>query len=223
MKVFTAWSIGSSTATGVLVMLVVGQLMGAPWVLAALNGLAIGAVALLVACGIRLGLFRRAPRDPAAMLRWRPQHGVGMVGSVILSAPASSQCFPSSWNSRVRLHCRCCSSPPDSPPTSLAASWRRWSISMMRFDRPKRLTTPSRSRRARIWRAAHADGPRAVARRDAQSRNVQGRPSETARIRFSGWGAKRGRNICLTSKAPILSTLRHVRFGSPSRRGCAAT
>ena len=30
--------------------------------------------------------------------------------------------------------------------------------------------------------------------RDTQSRNVQGGPSETARIRFTGWGAKRGRN-----------------------------
>lgn len=88
MKVFTARSTGISITTGVLAVGLFGQLMGAPWGLAILNGLTIGAVVLLVACAGRLKLlFQPMLRDPATMLRWRPQLGVWMVTWTVFLAP----------------------------------------------------------------------------------------------------------------------------------------
>ena len=89
MKVFTARSTGIGIATGVLVVIVFGQLMGAPWGLAVLNGLALGVVVLLSSCAWRLGLFRLEPRDPATR-RWGPQQTVWMLCWPVLSAPAFS-------------------------------------------------------------------------------------------------------------------------------------
>ena len=87
MKVFTARSTGIGLTTGVFAVGLFGQLMGAPWGLAILNGLTIGAVVLLFACAGRLELLQPVLRDPATMLRWRPQLGVWMVTWTVFSAP----------------------------------------------------------------------------------------------------------------------------------------
>ena len=88
MKVFTARATAIGIVTGTLVAVLFGPLIGAPWGLAVLNGVAIGALILLVNCAARLGLFRPKLRDPATMLRWRPRQGVLMVGWVFLWVPA---------------------------------------------------------------------------------------------------------------------------------------
>ena len=87
MKVFTTRSTGIGITTGVFAVGLFGQLMGAPWGLAILNGLTIGAVVLLIACAGRLGLFQPELRDPATMWRWRPQLGVWMVTWMVILAP----------------------------------------------------------------------------------------------------------------------------------------
>ena len=46
MQVITTKSVAVGVATGALVAVAVGQLIGAPWMLAGLNGLAAGALAL---------------------------------------------------------------------------------------------------------------------------------------------------------------------------------
>ena len=88
MKVFTTRSTTVAIATGTLVAILFGPLIGAPWGLAVLNGTAIGALVLLVNCAARLGLFRPKLRDPATMWRWRPQLGISMLTWVILVVPA---------------------------------------------------------------------------------------------------------------------------------------
>ena len=89
MKVFTTRSTTVAIATGTLVAVLFGPLIGAPWGLAVLNGTAIGALVLLVNCAARLGLFRPKLRDPATMWRWRPQLGIFMLTWVVLLMPAS--------------------------------------------------------------------------------------------------------------------------------------
>ena len=51
LRVFTARSTGIGIATGVLVAIALGQLLGAAWALAILNGLAAGALALALSIG----------------------------------------------------------------------------------------------------------------------------------------------------------------------------
>ena len=86
MKVFTVRSSGIGIATGVLAVVVFGQLMGVGWGLAVLNGLALGVAVLLIACAGRLGLIRLESRDPAKR-RWGTQQGVWMLTQLLL-APA---------------------------------------------------------------------------------------------------------------------------------------
>ena len=52
VRVFTARSTGIGIATGVLVAIALEQLVGTPWGLAILNGLAAGALALALSCGV---------------------------------------------------------------------------------------------------------------------------------------------------------------------------
>lgn len=65
MKVFTARSTGIGIATGVIVAAGLGQLIGVVWELAAMNGVAAGALALA------LSTIGRAPRR----LGFRAQEG----------------------------------------------------------------------------------------------------------------------------------------------------
>lgn len=78
MKVFTARATAVGIATGALVAVLFGLLMGALWGLAVLNGVAIGALVLLVNCAARLG-FAAKLRDPATLWCWRPQQGIFMA------------------------------------------------------------------------------------------------------------------------------------------------
>ena len=57
MQVLTTKSVGTGVATGVLVAAAVGQLLGAPWMLAGLNGLAAGALALAASIVVGDGRF----------------------------------------------------------------------------------------------------------------------------------------------------------------------
>ena len=57
LRVFTTKSTGIGIATGALLALALGQLLGATWGLATLNGLAAGALALAVSTGLRDGLL----------------------------------------------------------------------------------------------------------------------------------------------------------------------
>ena len=83
-RVFTPRSSGAAFATGVLVAVVLGQLLGAPWGLAAITGVPAAATALGVSFGARNGLFRtrRRPWGPA------PWMGAFLVGQTVLLAPA---------------------------------------------------------------------------------------------------------------------------------------
>lgn len=56
-RVFTTKSTGIGIATGALLAIALGQLLGATWGLATLNGLAAGALALAVSTGLRDGLL----------------------------------------------------------------------------------------------------------------------------------------------------------------------
>ncbi len=87
MKLFTARATAIGIATGALVSVLFGPLIGAPWGLAVLNGVALGALVLLVNCAARLGLLRPKLRDPATIWRWRPQQGVFMVACAFLWVP----------------------------------------------------------------------------------------------------------------------------------------
>ena len=57
MQVLTRKSVGTGIAIGVLVAAAVGQLLGAPWMLAGLNGLAAGALALATSIVVGDGRF----------------------------------------------------------------------------------------------------------------------------------------------------------------------
>lgn len=84
---FTARATAVGIATGALVAVLFGPLIRAPWGLAVLNGVAIGALVLLVNCAARLGFFRPKLRDPATLWRWRQQQGIFMAAWVFLSTP----------------------------------------------------------------------------------------------------------------------------------------
>ena len=57
MQVITTKSVAVGVATGALVAVAVGQLIGAPWMLAGLNGLAAGALALALFIVVGDGRF----------------------------------------------------------------------------------------------------------------------------------------------------------------------
>ena len=80
MQVFTMKSVGVGVATGALVAAAVGQLLGAPWMLAGLNGLAAGALALALSLAIGDGRF--------AVLDVRGRPGVRLLASAVMLLPA---------------------------------------------------------------------------------------------------------------------------------------
>lgn len=80
MQVFTTKSVGVGVATGGLVAAAVGQLLGAPWILAGLNGLAAGALALALSIVVGDGRF--------AVMDARRRPGVRTLAYVVMMVPA---------------------------------------------------------------------------------------------------------------------------------------
>ena len=80
MQVFTTKSVGAGVATGALVATAVGQLLGAPWTLAGLNGLAAGALALALTVAVSDGRF--------GVMDVRRRPGVRTLASVVMIFPA---------------------------------------------------------------------------------------------------------------------------------------
>ena len=92
MQVVTTKSVAVGVATGALVAVVVGQLIGAPWMLAGLNGLAAGALALAMSIVVGDGRFgvmnvRRRPglRAFAYAVMFLPAFMAGSVMEVELA------------------------------------------------------------------------------------------------------------------------------------------
>ena len=83
-RVFTRRSSVAALVTGVLVAVALGQLIGAPWGLAAITGLPAGAAVLGASFGARNGLFRVRPRP------WRPVPWAGawFIGLFVTMLPA---------------------------------------------------------------------------------------------------------------------------------------
>ena len=80
MQVFTMKSVGAGVATGALVAAAVGQLLGAPWMLAGLNGLAAGALALALSTMVADGRF--------AVMDVRRRFGVRALAYAVVMLPA---------------------------------------------------------------------------------------------------------------------------------------
>ena len=80
MQVFTTKSVGVGVATGALVAAAVGQFLGTPWMLAGLNGLAAGVLALTLSLALSDGRF--------AVMDVRGRPGVRMLASVVMLLPA---------------------------------------------------------------------------------------------------------------------------------------
>ena len=80
MQVFTMKSVGVGVASGALVAAAVGPLLGAPWMLAGLNGLAAGALALTLSVAVGDGRF--------AVLNVPGRPGVRMLASAVMLLPA---------------------------------------------------------------------------------------------------------------------------------------
>ena len=80
MQVFTMKSVGAGVATGALVAAAVGQLLGAPWMLAGLNGLAAGALALALSTMVADGRF--------AGMDVRRRFGVRALAYAVVMLPA---------------------------------------------------------------------------------------------------------------------------------------
>ena len=81
-RVLTARSTGMGIATGVLVAVLLGPLIGAPWGLAVLNGVAGGGLSLLVSYARRLGRLGFGPRTVP-----KPVPGISVVGHLVMQAP----------------------------------------------------------------------------------------------------------------------------------------
>ena len=83
-RVFTRRSSVAALVTGVLVAVALGELIEAPWGLAAITGLPAGATVLGVSFGARNGLFRTRSRPwgPA------PWGGAWFVGYFVATLPA---------------------------------------------------------------------------------------------------------------------------------------
>ena len=80
MQVITTKSVAVGVATGALVAVAVGQLIGAPWMLAGLNGLAAGALALALSTMVADGRF--------AMMDVRRRFGVRTLAYAVVMLPA---------------------------------------------------------------------------------------------------------------------------------------
>ena len=83
-RVFTRRSSVAALVTGVLVAVALGQLIGAPWGLAAITGLPAGAAVLGASFGARNGLFRVRPR-PWGPVPWA---GAWFIGLFVAMLPA---------------------------------------------------------------------------------------------------------------------------------------
>jgi hypothetical protein len=79
MKVFTTRSTGIGVATGVIVAVGLGQLLGVVWGLAALNGLAAGTLALALAVIVCDGRFD--------MMDTRRRPGVRVLAFAVMMGP----------------------------------------------------------------------------------------------------------------------------------------
>ena len=79
VQVFTKRSAGIGVATGAVVAAGFGQLAGASWGLAALNGLAAGALALSLSIVLRDGRFD--------MMNTRRRHGVWLLAWTVIAVP----------------------------------------------------------------------------------------------------------------------------------------
>ena len=80
MQVFTAKSVIIGVVSGALVAAALGQLLGASWGLATLNGLAAGASALALSIVVGDGRF--------GMINVRRRPGVRLLASVVMILPA---------------------------------------------------------------------------------------------------------------------------------------
>ena len=80
MQVITMRSVVAGVATGALVAAAVGQLLGAPWMLAGLNGLAAGALALAVTIVVGDGRF--------GVMNIRRRPGLRTFAYVVIMLPA---------------------------------------------------------------------------------------------------------------------------------------
>ena len=80
MQVLTMRSVVAGVATGALVAAAVGQLLGAPWMLAGLNGLAAGALALSATIVVGDGRF--------GVMNIRRRPGLRTFAYVVIMLPA---------------------------------------------------------------------------------------------------------------------------------------
>ena len=83
VAVFTARSTGIGVATGVLVAVANGQLIGVSWGLAILTGLSAGALAFAVSICMRDGRF-----DNLGAATTRRRRGVWVLAWIVMSVPA---------------------------------------------------------------------------------------------------------------------------------------
>ena len=100
-RVFTRRSSAAALATGVLVVVALGQLFGVPWGLAAITGLPAGTTVLGVSFGARNGLFRTRPH-PWGPVPWA---GAMFVGYFVAMLPAFtlSAFFELNWTTRATV------------------------------------------------------------------------------------------------------------------------
>ena len=82
VRVFTKRSTGIGVGTGALVAAAFGQLAGASWGLAVMNGLAAGALALAVSIVLRDGRFD--------FMNTRRRVGVWLLSWIVIATPCSS-------------------------------------------------------------------------------------------------------------------------------------
>ncbi len=80
MQVLTTKSVGTGVATGVLVAAAIGQFLGAPWMLAGLNGLAAGALALALSVVVGDGRF--------GVMNVRRRPGLRTLAYAVIMLPA---------------------------------------------------------------------------------------------------------------------------------------
>lgn len=80
MQILTTKSVGTGVATGVLVAVAIGQFLGAPWMLAGLNGLAAGALALALSVVVGDGRF--------GVMNVRRRPGLRALAYAVIMLPA---------------------------------------------------------------------------------------------------------------------------------------
>ena len=141
LRVFTARSTGIGIATGALVACAFAQLLGAAWGLAALNGLAAGALALALSSDDLRGGWFDTTRD-------RRRTGIRALAYAVMMAPTLFAHRYIEVRPADEVAVSCCSCSPGSPPTPSAASWRLWYISTTSPPRPTRACIASPRRPA---------------------------------------------------------------------------